>query len=461
MQEMLAVSVGQLVRMVDDGVIGLPNFQRDFVWPPSQVAALLDSVARQWPIGTLLLVPPLPELPMRPIAGAPTLRPHGVRYLVLDGQQRLTALYQAISGVGAYGFALNQARDTEKDQLFEWSPAPSGSQTSSQDKLRRLLHYNVPCVLLAEHKGVSELAQIFEAINTPGVPIDVFDLANARASSLGEDLRKSWEELSQGRPILTDFDVTTLDILRLVALDLAREGSSVVRGLRASDLLEIRPEDIVDAWPQAINNYADALTLLAATAGVVGPADLPSKRAVLLAASSLPRLGPAATLDIYWNSVLRLNGLSDKDVIALVRSGDTIRTGETARFANAPFERESRGENLVFARALRGLARINGVQDPIDGNKLAQLEIREFEYESGYGIIGPATVKTELMRVIYLSSSSATIVRTRLRAGSGVPDFALDPAALASQGFSPGVRYATERREKLLRWLRGVVSEII
>jgi len=447
--------------MIDDGVIGLPNFQRDFVWPPAQIAALLDSVARDWPIGTLLLVPPVPELSMRPIAGAPTLRRDRVRYLVLDGQQRLTALYQAISGVGEYGFSLNRARGTEKDQLFEWASTMPTDRVNAQDQLTRLVHYTLPCVVLGPDVEVYELAQIFEAINTPGVPIDVFDLANARAGAVGVDLRKSWDELRESLPILTDFRVTELEVLRLVALNAVSQENAAVRGLRASYLLDIPPEYVAAVWPRAIEDYANALTVLVEHAGVVEPADLPSSRAALLAATTLPRGGIAAALDTYWNAVLRPDDLLDSDVLNVVRHGDTIRTRETARFANAPLDRLTRGGSRTLTRAVRGLARINGVRDPFDYGELARRELREFEYHPGYGIVGPATARTELGNVIYLSGSSATSVRARLRGAAAIPEYALDPAALASQGFELGSRDAAARHDTLLGWVRGAVSEII
>lgn len=460
-QDALTFSVGQLVRMIDDGIIGLPNFQRDFVWPPNQIAALLDSVARDWPIGALLLVRPIPELAMRPIAGAPNLRSDRVQYLVLDGQQRLTALYQAISGVGEYGFSLKRARDTERDELFDWESTPAYHREEAAHQLDRLRNYKLPCVVLGRDIEVYELAQIFEAINTPGVPIDVFDLANARAGAIGEDLREKWGELTEAHPILADFRVSALEVLRLVALNVASRGISTVRGLRASDLLDIPPKYVADAWPEAIENYANALTVLVTHAGVVEPADLPSTRAALLSAAILPRVGPAAMLERYWNSVLRADDLSDVDVMDIVHNGDTLRTRETARFANSGLERLSRGGSRNLTRAIRGLARINGARDPIDGNELAHRELREFEYDPGYGIVGPATARTELANVVYLSSASAASVRLRLRSAPAVPEHTLDPAALMSQGFDLRSRADTRRHETLLGWVRSVVSAIL
>lgn len=44
------------------GRFKLPQFQRGFVWNEAQVALLIDSIARNYPIGSLLLLEPSPEI---------------------------------------------------------------------------------------------------------------------------------------------------------------------------------------------------------------------------------------------------------------------------------------------------------------------------------------------------------------------------------------------------------------
>lgn len=51
-----SVSIPQLLRLATSNSICLPSFQRDFVWNPKQIAALLESVVRHYPIGTIMLV---------------------------------------------------------------------------------------------------------------------------------------------------------------------------------------------------------------------------------------------------------------------------------------------------------------------------------------------------------------------------------------------------------------------
>jgi len=84
-----------------EGKLCLPDFPRDFVWRRDEVADLLRSILRRYYIGSLLLLrcdpqrPPFAPVFMR---GARSIyqepRPE---MLILDGQQRLTALIYALS----------------------------------------------------------------------------------------------------------------------------------------------------------------------------------------------------------------------------------------------------------------------------------------------------------------------------------------------------------------------------
>jgi Protein of unknown function DUF262 len=47
--------ISQLAQRVLTGDILLPRFQRDFVWPRDKIIGLLDSIARNYPIGSILL----------------------------------------------------------------------------------------------------------------------------------------------------------------------------------------------------------------------------------------------------------------------------------------------------------------------------------------------------------------------------------------------------------------------
>lgn len=88
-----------VLRRLAQGTVRLPAFTQPFAWDDVQILALLDSVERGWPIGTLLYWEP--ETPMRSADQVGDLAvppaPAGSRpSYVLDGHQRLAALYAAL-----------------------------------------------------------------------------------------------------------------------------------------------------------------------------------------------------------------------------------------------------------------------------------------------------------------------------------------------------------------------------
>lgn len=76
------VTVGEAVDCATSGEWDIPEFQRQFVWQPSQVSGLADSLWRNYPIGALLLW-------RRAENNGDSRRS---RWWIADGQQRLTSL---------------------------------------------------------------------------------------------------------------------------------------------------------------------------------------------------------------------------------------------------------------------------------------------------------------------------------------------------------------------------------
>lgn len=87
---------------IDRGDLQLPDFQRDYSWDVDRIRSLLVTVLRGYPVGCFMALDTRNE-PMRfrpqPLAGAPD-RGVDPGLLLLDGQQRLTTLYQSLAGDG-------------------------------------------------------------------------------------------------------------------------------------------------------------------------------------------------------------------------------------------------------------------------------------------------------------------------------------------------------------------------
>ncbi|WP_294757956.1 DUF262 domain-containing protein [uncultured Gemmiger sp.] len=92
--------VGDLVKDVRNGRIGLPDLQRPFVWKDNKVRELFDSMLKGYPIGYIMLW----ESPADYESKKSTIGNNDKTYdepkeLVIDGQQRLTALVAAMFAV--------------------------------------------------------------------------------------------------------------------------------------------------------------------------------------------------------------------------------------------------------------------------------------------------------------------------------------------------------------------------
>ncbi|MFT3810070.1 MAG: DUF262 domain-containing protein [Micropepsaceae bacterium] len=91
------VSLNTLIGYLRDGRFVIPDFQREFEWKPADIRDLMRSIFLDYYIGSLLLWKGKPEnftaLSCEPIYGHKgSSKPE---HIVLDGQQRLTAMYYA------------------------------------------------------------------------------------------------------------------------------------------------------------------------------------------------------------------------------------------------------------------------------------------------------------------------------------------------------------------------------
>ena len=91
--------VEDLLRDVEIGKIGLPDLQRPFIWPDSKVRNLLDSMMKGYPIGYIMLWSSPEDYENTGQIGRNEKIYRQPDDLVIDGQQRLTALLAAMHGV--------------------------------------------------------------------------------------------------------------------------------------------------------------------------------------------------------------------------------------------------------------------------------------------------------------------------------------------------------------------------
>ncbi len=94
-------SIASLMSDIEREVIALPDLQRPFVWEDTGAQKLLDSLFVGFPVGTLVFWHTSDDKDARALgAERPGLR---ATTLVIDGQQRLTALYAVMRGAVVVG----------------------------------------------------------------------------------------------------------------------------------------------------------------------------------------------------------------------------------------------------------------------------------------------------------------------------------------------------------------------
>ena len=91
--------VEEWMNKVKTGVAQLPEFQRDVVWNYQKVVDLLQAIYRGQPVGCLLVLKSKSEplFDVRPIEGAEIVPEAPCEFLILDGQQRITALWRSLT----------------------------------------------------------------------------------------------------------------------------------------------------------------------------------------------------------------------------------------------------------------------------------------------------------------------------------------------------------------------------
>ncbi|QYM65371.1 MULTISPECIES: DUF262 domain-containing protein [unclassified Microbacterium] len=209
------------------GEMKVPKFQRPFVWTEDQALALLDSLRRNYPIGSLLLWRTPDRLKTERDLGLfqlPSVDDLSPTEYVLDGQQRVTVLYSVFGAEDAdpgfkaafdlrsQEFVVLSETETAAHQfplrwLYQTTPLlnfrtriqdladASELQTRFDALVNVLTGYQIPVVTLRD-LSLEEVGPIFERINSSGTPLSIFDLMVAATWSDGFDLNDKVDEIT-------------------------------------------------------------------------------------------------------------------------------------------------------------------------------------------------------------------------------------------------------------------------
>lgn len=123
--------LAELLKQIETGKLQLPDFQRGWVWDDEHIRSLLASVAREFPIGAVMLLETGGDakFKMRPVEGVNVIIPDAsVERLILDGQQRLTSLTQVLMLKKAVSTKDAKNRLVQRFYYFDIEKALEGPQ---------------------------------------------------------------------------------------------------------------------------------------------------------------------------------------------------------------------------------------------------------------------------------------------------------------------------------------------
>lgn len=305
--------ISDLTKLIMKSELALPQFQRLSVWGKSQWIPFLVTILLGRPTGTLLLMEvddkDKDAFAPRKLETAPDLDKAALKYLLLDGQQRMTTLFQAAHTEFGKGkqlkravidvkSALDDGKLTEEHLSLELrSRIPNATELAHQGKicfsslvdkaglaqwrrafsneffggddgeftkvitevipgLENVTDYQFPVLLIKSDTPLDVVADIFEGMNRRGQQLNKFDLMVARLykplpKGGNYDLREAWLADLEGSASLRQLGVSEKDgmlPLQLIAKQASRlekDRRGNVKGLNGSDVLELPPPQVI------------------------------------------------------------------------------------------------------------------------------------------------------------------------------------------------------------------------
>lgn len=333
-------SLPKAMEGIHAGTVRLPSFQRPFKWQTPQQKALFDSVQKRHPAGTLLLLETSAAVGSpfgsEPFAHTPESARDGVgKFLVLDGQQRLTSCYLGIYNRGPRSFFLNlpellkmsgglpvadatidlealliarphvampdeflfksgwlpfsflNSRETMRSKLSAYKD--NLREKDPDDPLLRFLdsrfegyvdpffEYSFPAVILPATLDLDAVCKVFIVINTTGLKLSAFDLCVARFFPQGVDLKSKYKAALEAHLSISVLDPDGTNLLQTVALlsataDQKFPGQVVrVPTKKAGLPKHLQIDHLTEHWDEAVQGMMDAAQVISSASDSGGP----------------------------------------------------------------------------------------------------------------------------------------------------------------------------------------------
>jgi hypothetical protein len=390
-----------LIADIKKGAIKIPQFQRKFVWKEPQAFKLLDSIANNYPIGSLLMWKTKVKLAAERNIGnfkLPQTDNMTPTDYVLDGQQRITVIYASLGAPESdEGFSpgydleqkafvsLEEAQsklvfplrwlyNTTKVLNFRTALQALTDAATLQAKLNDLIDaftkYKLPVVTLKD-LTVEEVCPIFERINSSGTKLSVYDLMVAATWSQEFDLNGQVDHIAQTLKSKNFGKIDPDTILKcLAALQYSSIRQDQIINLRA--LTKDKMASLVAETRQSLMQAVDALVT---EFGIHSWDFLPYEALLIVLCYVYHKAGEPSNVDVsrmrqwFWRSAFsqryRVGGENFvskdlNDVLNFIVAGKGKPTDfgtqpHTDLWAKVPF-RSSNSISIAFSPALASLA---------------------------------------------------------------------------------------------------------
>jgi hypothetical protein len=307
----------RLLGQIEHRELVLPEFQREFTWKRDQSRALIDSLLKGYPTGSLLIwrtaqIPALKNMP--------DFQPNGRVDVLLDGQQRLTTLYMLLKDdIPPYYSRQDISSSMDPRQLYYnletqelryYKHIEMGSNprwvricncfkendiklndiakaiatednaemdvdayiavhdhlSRNLDRLRAIENVEYPIMYVKEDADLQHALTVFDRVNSGGTPLSESDIALAHMCSTWPETRRVFKQkLASLKDEGFDFDLTFL----------VRAMNAVVNCRAEYNVLHnLTEKQITTGWNR-LSNFLDFLiNFLRDRAYIYGTSDL-------------------------------------------------------------------------------------------------------------------------------------------------------------------------------------------
>lgn len=280
--EIKSRTLNTLLTDIDNGLLKIPRFQREVVWELADSVQLLDSIYRNFPIGSLVIWETWEKLSDVRAVGdleLPFPTTGQIPSYVLDGQQRLISIYACAREAKViskkrkspvnyiawfnldekcftttkqeHGVTFKQLIATNYDEYRDPLLQPHRKVFSETRKIL-LEEYRFSTIVIRE-RNMEDACIIFERINNSGKKLTIFDLLVAKVYPLEFDLRDEWKKLDKELKTFSGINpILPIQALSLFTIkldpDKAAPGHGDRYGCHKRHLLAIQPEAIKNKW---------------------------------------------------------------------------------------------------------------------------------------------------------------------------------------------------------------------